>query len=126
MDYEKEYKDALARMELCVRTGLKITPEFFFPELAESEDEKIINAIIGVLKLSDVIDVNVSHNKMFAYLEKQKEQMLKDAFVDNYVVHDGRIELEGDPLPSLDPILLLPYPQFKPGDKVRIIVVKED
>ena len=44
------------------------------PELAESEDEKIINAIIGVLKRSDAIDVNVSHNKMFAYLEKQKEQ----------------------------------------------------
>lgn len=58
--------------------------------------------------------------------EQVYEQMLKDAFVDNYVVHDGRIELEGDPLPSLDPILLLPYPQFKPGDKVRIIVIKEE
>ena len=56
----------------------------------------------------------------------QKEQMLKDAFVDNYVVHDGRIELEGDPLPSLDPILILPYPQFKPGDKVRIVVLKAE
>ena len=60
------------------------------------------------------------------FAEWQKEQMLKGAFVSNYVVHDGRIELEGDPLPSLDPILLLPYPQFKPGDKVRIIIVKED
>lgn len=56
----------------------------------------------------------------------QKEQMLKDAFMDNYVVHDGRIEMEGDPLPSLDPILLLPYPQFKPNDKVKLIIVKED
>lgn len=54
------------------------------------------------------------------------EEAAKGAFVGNYVVHDGRIELEGDPLPSLDPILLLPYPQFKPGDKVRIIIVKED
>lgn len=41
MDYEKEYKDAMARMELCVRIGLKITPEYIFPELAESEDERI-------------------------------------------------------------------------------------
>lgn len=58
--------------------------------------------------------------------EWQKQQMLKDAFVGNYVVHDGRIELKGDPLPSIDPILILPYPQFKPGDKVRVIVLKEE
>lgn len=58
--------------------------------------------------------------------EWQKSQMLKDAFVDSYVVHDGRIELEGDPLPCLNPIILLPYPQFKPGDKVKVIIVKED
>ena len=50
----------------------------------------------------------------------------EDAFVDNYVVDDGRIELEGMPLPCLNPIILLPYPQFQPGDKVRIIIVKEE
>lgn len=55
-----------------------------------------------------------------------KEQMIKDAFMDNYVIHDGRIELEGDPLPSIDPILILPYPQFKPGDKVRVVVLKAE
>ena len=55
----------------------------------------------------------------------QKEQMMKEAFVVDYVnVDDGRIELEGMPLPCLNPIILLPYPQFQPGDKVRIIVVK--
>ena len=58
--------------------------------------------------------------------DDHKEQMLKDAFVDNYVVHDGRIELEGDPLPCIDPILILPYPQFKPGDKVRIVILKAE
>lgn len=59
--------------------------------------------------------------------DKSLEEAAKGSFVvGNYVVHDGRIELGGDPLPSLDPILLLPYPQFKPGDKVRIIIVKED
>lgn len=58
--------------------------------------------------------------------EWQKSQMLKDAFVDSYVVHDGRIELGGNPLPCLNPIILLPYPQFKPDDKVRVIIVKED
>ena len=58
--------------------------------------------------------------------EWQKEQMMKEAFVDNYVVDDGRIELEGMPLPCLNPIILLPYPQFQPGDKVKLIIVKED
>ena len=45
-----------------------------FPELAESEDEKIRKAIIGIIKNSNVIDINVSHERMFAYLEKQAEQ----------------------------------------------------
>lgn len=58
--------------------------------------------------------------------EWQKEQMMKDAYVESKIVEDGRIELEGDPLPCLNPIILLPYPQFQPGDKVRIIIVKED
>ena len=59
--------------------------------------------------------------------EWQKEQMMKEAFVDNYVVDDGRIELEGMPLPCLNPIILLPYPQFQPGDKVKLCVFpKED
>lgn len=56
----------------------------------------------------------------------QKSQMLKDVYVESRIVEDGRIELEGEPLPCLNPIILLPYPQFKPGDKVRIIIIKED
>lgn len=55
-----------------------------------------------------------------------KEQMLKDVYVESQIVEDGRIELEGEPLPCLNPIILLPYPQFKPDDKVRIIIIKED
>lgn len=39
MNYEKKYKEAMDRMELCVRSGLKITPEYIFPELAESEQK---------------------------------------------------------------------------------------
>lgn len=58
--------------------------------------------------------------------EWQKEQMMKDAYVESLIVEDGRIELGGDPLPCLNPIILLPYPQFQPDDKVRIIIVKED
>lgn len=58
--------------------------------------------------------------------EWQKSQMLKDAYVESQIVEDGRIELGGDPLPCLNPIILLPYPQFKLYDKVRIIVLKEE
>lgn len=58
--------------------------------------------------------------------EWQKEKMLKDAYVESQIVEDGRIELEGDPLPCLNPIILLPYPQFKPYGKVRIVVLKEE
>jgi hypothetical protein len=55
-----------------------------------------------------------------------REEIMKDTFIDDYIVHDGRIGLEGDPLPSIDPIILLPYPKFKPNDKVKIIIVKEE
>lgn len=67
----------------------------------------------------------IAEAAFIAGAEWQKSQMLNNAFMLNDVVHDGRIELEGDPLPSLDPILILPYPQFKPGDKVKVIVLKE-
>lgn len=65
-------------------------------------------------------------NRFIVGAKWQKEQMLKDAYVESQIVEDGRIELEGDPLPCLNPIILLSYPQFKPGDKVRIIIIKED
>ena len=55
-----------------------------------------------------------------------REQMMKEAYAESRIVEDGRIELEGNPLPCLNPIILLPYPQFKPGDKVRIVIVKEE
>ena len=58
--------------------------------------------------------------------EWQKSQMLKDAYAESQIVEDGRIELGGNPLPCLNPIILLPYPQFEPGDKVRIVVLKEE
>lgn len=47
--------------------------ETLIPELAESEDGKIINAIIGILNNSNVIDINVPQERMHAWLEKQKK-----------------------------------------------------
>ena len=74
MDYEKEYKDAVARMELCVRTGLKITPEYIFPELAESEDEKIRKEMIRYFtEMKKGGSAALPYDDCIAYLEKQKE-----------------------------------------------------
>lgn len=50
------------------------------PELAESEDE-IRKAIIGIIKNSNAIDINVSHERMIAYLEKQKD--IEDRWIED-------------------------------------------
>ena len=55
----------------------------------------------------------------------QKEKMMKEA-VESYQVEDGRIEIEGNPLPCINPIIILPYPKFNPGDKVKLVIIKED
>lgn len=66
------------------------------------------------------------YNGLIDFANTFKEQMLKDAYVESQIVEDGRIELEGNPLPCLNPIILLPYPQFQPSDKVRLIVLKAE
>ena len=89
MDYEKKYKEALeqAKKELAqsgrdsdsARQILR-----FFPELTESEDERIRNEILIYIGAKQDIDLEV-HNRWCTYLEKPKEQKpvkceLEDAF----------------------------------------------
>lgn len=71
-------------------------------------------------------EFEMAYKGFIAGAKWQKSQMMKDAYVESQIVEDGRIELEGNPLPCLNPIILLPYPQFKPGDKVHIIILKEE
>ena len=59
MDYEQKYKEALERMKSWVRgehpecfSEAQKAAEFIFPELAESEDERIRKKVIEVLKLN--------------------------------------------------------------------------
>ena len=80
MDYEKAYKAVLKTATQWIKDGCsdkeKICLECVFPELRESDDERIRRGIIQTLefacahKLVGVDDVL----KMKAYLEKQKEQ----------------------------------------------------
>lgn len=66
--------------------------EHFFPELAESEDERIRKAIIELLKEVGRDDTGISENAkcMIDYLEKQKEQHPSTKFrPGDWVVYDG-------------------------------------
>lgn len=74
-NYEKKYKDALDRASHIKDYNTIGTPqeiaELIFPELRESEDERIRKEIISALKFAN--DGGV-YDKHIAYLEKQKEQ----------------------------------------------------
>ena len=77
MDYEKKYKDALERARYYHCDGVKQeiidALEYVFPELKESEDEKIRKAIIEFFELQDENTTYsfVSRNDILAWLEKQ-------------------------------------------------------
>ena len=72
MDYEKAYEEAMER----AKAGMPI--DEVFPELKESEDEKIRKAIVKYFKSYSKTENIVSYNgvateDIIAYLEKQKE-----------------------------------------------------
>ena len=82
MDYEKRYKEALKWMQ-SLYSGLhgatKEEAEHYFPELLESEDERIRKAIKKALQVrcdgSRIIsDEPVTLEEAIAWLEKQGEQ----------------------------------------------------
>ena len=80
MDYEKKYNEALKWMrELYpgLHGATKEDAEHYFPELRESEDERIRMALIELLKevAEDETYTGRQHiPDMLSYLEKQKEQ----------------------------------------------------
>ena len=83
MDYEKAYKAVLKTATQWIKDGCtdkeKICLESVFPELAESEDERIRKEIISIVKEYGRIcekegDPCCTINDCLAYLEKQKEQ----------------------------------------------------
>ena len=80
MDYEKKYKEALEEARRYMDAGSSdltyVLPEIF-PELAESDDERIRKALCEFMHdtLGDEFDdYNFSKQEALAYLEKQKEQ----------------------------------------------------
>jgi hypothetical protein len=90
MDYKKKYEDALERAKKNYKTAqdylcegsqigvecLKNTLTTIFPELAESEDERIRKWLIAQLKIKigDNATLNNMIYKALAWIEKQGEQ----------------------------------------------------
>lgn len=83
-NYEQKYKDALVRAMRKWRSGLMTREELeeLFPELADSEDEKIKNTLIDLFKnrlmyygTEKLQDLKV--DDIVSWLEKQGEQKLE-------------------------------------------------
>lgn len=83
MDYEKKYKDALEKAKEVYNRkdatdGGKLILESMFPELKESEDERIRKALIELVRMVDKNPIhqifgygNIKYSDMIAWLEQQ-------------------------------------------------------
>lgn len=100
-------------------------------EIERMHQEAVISAVGNETEwLRSRIATCVDVLSFLSDLEKEEKpttaEGLEEAVELDYTLEDGRIEIEGDPLPCLNPILNLPYPKFKPGQKVNLIIVKEE
>ena len=78
MDYEKEYKDAMERAK---KWGLthKLCVEDIFPELAESDDERIREEMVRYFtEMKKGGSAALPYDDCIAYLERQKKQKPAD------------------------------------------------
>jgi len=99
--YEKKYKEALevAKRKLCFdKAGMvdSFTPNDIyemFPELRESEDEKIRKELIGFLR--NIPNSNYTCEEMALWLEKQGEQKPVDKVEPKFKVGDWIIDVQG-------------------------------
>lgn len=81
MDYEKKYRETLERASIAYKDEdrhLRATLERIFPELKESEDEKIRKAILELVRQSSEILGKQNQNNMISWLERQDEQKLAE------------------------------------------------
>ena len=88
MNYEKAYKDALERAKKLYEQGtITESLSYVFPELKESEDERIRKVLIDLVKCNErsgyTLLNNVTTDSMLAWLEKQgdtNETINRDEF----------------------------------------------
>lgn len=104
MDYEKKYKEALERAKEYYDVDLdntlpvyaKGTMEYLFPELAESDDEKIRKALIYHYQGDGCLCTNeyrIDYKDIRAWLEKQGESDIEEPdFFDDFRRTDSEVE----------------------------------
>ena len=89
MNYEEKYKNALERARKLYEKGT-ITESigYIFPELAESKDEKIKEALIQLVKCNErsgyLVLNNVSTGSMISWLEKQGKKEVKNEITNRF------------------------------------------
>ena len=94
MDYERKYKQALKRANKLYEQGtITESLENIFPELRESEDERIRKTIIRFFKdnypnETEMYDGSVTVGKALAWLEKQGEKKPADKVEPKFKVGD--------------------------------------
>ena len=115
MDYEKSYKEALERAKALIETNTSDALfhlkdiESIFPELKESEDERIRKWCISHFKAAVLVTKNNAeykeylNNKVIPWLEKQGQTFTKKDVDDAWVegVCYARRELEKQDLQNL-------------------------
>ena len=106
MNYERKYNEALERAsKLKVQNPFDTVGqmvEHIFPELQESEEERIRKELIEFLKLPHSQFVgNREHEKWIAWLEKQREQKHTPIDIDKMVDKFAHTEVKGYGIPSL-------------------------
>ena len=84
-NYEKLYKEALERAKYLKENtdsvgakDISYNFEYIFPELRESEDEKIRKELIDIVKKSPITFAFDNKDKVLSWLEKQGEQKFDD------------------------------------------------
>lgn len=78
MDYEKKYKDALNLAKSYYGNGCNEFLDTIFPELRESEDERIRKYLLGMFPDPDDSWDGISARDIIVYLEKQKPVQLEE------------------------------------------------
>lgn len=111
MDYEKKYKEALEKArqfsEHPLEENSSSIVEYIFPELQESEDEKIREMLIRIYKKADmggeIFGEGITYKQVIAWLEKQGTSYTKrgvdDAFVEGMAFAKDELEKQGEQKP---------------------------
>lgn len=121
MDYEKKYNEALERAKLFQEKYGGDYAGYIFPELAESEDERMRKHIIDIVK-DNAKSKSIPCDAEIAYLEKLKELPFVKDVIPGYpglYFYDGeRMHFQGNPAMKEKQKEQKPYePKNWPADK---------